>query len=92
MIRSFRHRGLKRLFEDGDASRVRPDMVEKVENILSVLNAASAPQDLNLPGFRFHALKGDRKGYWAVTVRANWRIVFRFKDGDALDVDFVDYH
>ena len=92
MIRSFRHRGLKRLFEDGDPSRIRPDLVEKVENILSVLNAASAPHDLNLPGYRLHALKGDRKGYWAVTVRANWRIVFRLKDGDAFDVDFVDYH
>ena len=92
MIRSFRHRGLKRLFDDGDPSRIRPDLVEKVENILSVMNAASVPQDLNLPGYRLHALKGDRKGYWAVTVRANWRIVFRFKDGDALDVDFVDYH
>jgi len=92
VIRSFRHRGLKRLFEDGDPSRIRPDLAERVENILSVLNAASAPQDLNLPGYRLHPLKGDRKGHWAVTVRANWRIVFRFKDGDAVDVDFVDYH
>ena len=92
MIRSFRHRGLKRLFEDGDASRIRPDLVEKVENILSVLNAAGVPHDLDLPGYRLHPLKGDRKGHWAVTVRANWRIVFRFKDGDALDLDFVDYH
>ena len=92
VIRTFRHRGLKRLFEEGDASRIRPDLVEKVENILSVLDSAVAPQHLDLPGYRLHPLKGDLKGYWAVTVRANWRIVFRLKDGDAFDVDFVDYH
>lgn len=92
VIRTFRHRGLKRLFEQGDASRIRPDLVERVENILSVLDSAEAPQHLNLPGYRLHPLKGDLKGHWAVTVRANWRIIFRFQDGDALDVDFVDYH
>ena len=92
MIRSFRHAGLKRLFEDGDARRIRTDLVEKVENILSVLDAASRPQDLDLPGYRLHPLKGVRKGYWAVTVRANWRIVFRFQHGDAHDVELIDYH
>ena len=92
MIRSFRHAGLKRLFEDGDGRRIRTDLVQKVENILSVLDAASRPQDLDLPGYRLHPLKGARKGYWAVTVRANWRIVFRFQDGDAHDVELIDYH
>jgi addiction module HigA family antidote len=92
VIRGFRHRGLKHLFEEGDHSRIHPDLVEKVENILSVLDTASAPHDLNLPGYRLHPLKGDRKGYWAITVRANWRIVFRMKDGDAFEIDFLDYH
>jgi proteic killer suppression protein len=92
MIRSFRHRGLKRFFERGDRSGIRTDLLEKGENILLVLNRATAPRDLNLPGFRLHQLKGDLKGLWAVTVRANWRITFRFEDGDALDVDLTDYH
>ena len=92
MIRSFRHKGLKRLFEDADRKGVRPDLLEKVENILFVLNRAKTADDISLPGLRLHALKGDLKGFWAVTVRANWRIVFRFEDGAAADVDLVDYH
>lgn len=92
MIETFRHTGLRRLFERGDASRIRPDLVEKIENLLAVLDAAARPQELDLPGYRLHPLKGDLKGYWAVTVRANWRIIFRFEDGNAFDVDFVDYH
>ncbi len=92
MIRSFRHRGLRRLFEQGDPTRIRPDLVEKVENILSVLDSAGGPHDVGLPGFRLHPLKGDLRGYWAVTVRANWRIIFRFEDENVVDVDFVDYH
>ena len=92
MIRSFRHRGLKRLFERGDRSQVSPEHLEKIENILAVLDRARDPRDMDLPGFRLHRLAGDLKGYWAVTVRANWRVMFRFKDGDAVDVDLVDYH
>ena len=92
MIKRFRHRGLKRLFERGDPSRVRPDQLEKIENILAVLDRASNPADMDLPGFRLHPLKGDYAGFWAVTVRANWRVVFRFESGDATDVDLVDYH
>jgi toxin HigB-1 len=92
MIRSFKHRGLKRLYERGDRSGIRADQAERVENILTVLDAATTPQALDLPGYRLHPLKGDRKGLWAVTVRANWRIVFRFEEGHALDVDLTDYH
>ena len=92
MIASFRHRGLKRLFERGDRSRIGADMVSRVENVLAVLNRASRPEDMDLPGFRLHPLKGDRAGEWAVTVRANWRVVFRFENADAVDVDLVDYH
>ena len=92
VIKSFKHRGLKRLYERGDKSGIRPDLVATVEEILTVLNAAAIPQALNLPGYRLHQLKGDRKGYWAVTVRANWRIIFRFEHGDAFDVELIDYH
>jgi proteic killer suppression protein len=92
MIRSFRHRGLRRLFEDGDRSRIRPDLVDKVERILSRLDAAKTAADMEVPGFGLHRLGGDLKGFWAVTVSRNWRVTFRFEDGDARDVDFVDYH
>ena len=92
MIQNFRHKGLKRLFEDGDRKGIRPDLIEKAENILFVLNRAKAPDDMNLPGFRLHPLKGDLKGLWAVTVRANWRIVFHIAGGQAADVDLIDYH
>ena len=92
MIHGFRHRGLKRLYDTGDRRRIRPDMVAKVENILSVLDAAASPRALDLPGYRLHPLKGDRRDSGAVTVAANWRIVFAFPDGDAYKVDLVDYH
>ena len=92
MIVSFKHKGLKRLFEQNNRSGLRADLTDKIERILSVLDAASAPQALDLPGYRLHQLKGDRKGYWSVTVRANWRIVFRFENDRACDVDLVDYH
>jgi proteic killer suppression protein len=92
VIRSFRHRGLQRLFEKGDRKRIQPEHLEKVENILAILNRSAQSEDLDLPGFRLHPLRGDLKGFWAVTVRANWRIVFRFEGGHATDVDLTDYH
>ena len=92
MIRSFKHRGLKRLYESGDRSGIRPDLVDTVQEILTVLDDAVTPQELNLPGYRLHQLKGDLKGFWSVTVRANWRIIFRFQGADAFDVELIDYH
>lgn len=92
MIKSVRHKGLKKLFEDGNRSGIRADQVERIENILSMLSIAEKLKDLDLPSLRLHALKGDLKGFHAVTVRANWRIVFCFEDGDCYDVDLVDYH
>jgi len=92
MIRSFRHRGLKRFFERGETAQVRADMREKIENILFMLDAATGPENMDLPGFRLHSLKGDLRGLWAVTVRANWRIIWRFDGADAIDVDLIDYH
>lgn len=92
MIRSFRHRGLKRLYERDERRHVRPDQVEKIKRILARLDEAADVSHMDLPGFRLHPLKGDRAGFWAVTVRANWRVIFRFEDGHAHDVDLVDYH
>ena len=92
MIRSFKHRGLKRLYENGDRSGIGADLIQRIENILAVLDASDTPRSLDLPGYRLHKLKGDRKGFWSVTVRANWRIVFRFESGDAFDVELIDYH
>lgn len=92
MIRSIRHKGLKRLYEDDDRRGVAAQHVERLRDILARLDASMLASDMDLPGFRLHPLKGEWKGYWAVTVRANWRVVFRFEEGDALDVDLVDYH
>lgn len=92
MIKSFRHKAIARLHETGSHQGIRTDLVSKIERILSVLDVATEPLALNLPGFSLHQLKGDMKGYWAVTVKANWRIVFRFVDGDAHDVELMDYH
>ena len=92
MIQSFKHRGLKRLYERGDRSGIRPDLVDTVEDILARLDQATTPQQMNLPGYRLHPLKGTLKGFWAVSVRANWRMVFRFQGVNASDVDLIDYH
>ncbi|HEV2990607.1 MAG TPA: type II toxin-antitoxin system RelE/ParE family toxin [Candidatus Angelobacter sp.] len=92
MIHSIRHKGLKRLYEDGDARGVIQEHVSKLRDILVRLDASHVPSDLDVPGFRLHSLKGDLTGFWSVTVRANWRVIFRFEDGGALDVDYVDYH
>jgi len=92
MIRSIRHKGLKRLYEDDDPRGVIGQHAEKLRDVLTRLDAAGTVADMDLPGFRLHALKGELKGFWAVTVRANWRVIFRFADGEALDVDYVDYH
>lgn len=92
MIESFKHKGLRRLFEEDDGRKLPADMVERIAVILAALDAAEDIEDMNRPGFRLHRLKGDLKDYWAVTVRANWRIIFRFDDGKASKLDFIDYH
>jgi proteic killer suppression protein len=92
VIRSFRHKGLKRLYEEDDGRGVLSEHVAKLRDILARLDAADSSADMDLPGFRLHPLKGQLKGHWAVTVRANWRVIFRFQVPDALDVDYVDYH
>jgi proteic killer suppression protein len=92
MVRTFRHKGLKRLFEKDNPSGVRADQAGRIRDVLSQLDQAARATDLDLPGYRLHALKGDLQGFWSVTISGNWRIIFRFEDGAALDVDLVDYH
>ena len=92
MIRTFQHRGLKRLYERGDPSRVRADQAERIKLALADLDAAGKPSDLTLPGYRLHPLRGELRGFWSISVSANWRIVFRFEEGDVFHVDLVDYH
>jgi toxin HigB-1 len=92
MIRSFRHKGLKRLYEDADPRGVIAEHVVKLRDILARLDAARAVADMEVPGFRLHSLKGEMKGLWSVTVRANWRVIFRIADHDIFDVDYLDYH
>lgn len=92
VIKTFRHRGLKRLYHDGDSSKARADQAKRIADVLAHLDAALHPSDLDLPGYRMHALKGELKGHWSLSISGNWRIIFRLENGDALDVDLVDYH
>ncbi len=92
MIESFSHKGLKRLFEDDDRRLLRQDLVERIAVLLGYLDNAKAIEELDIPSLRLHPLKGDRKGFWSIAVRANWRIIFRFEGGNAKDVELIDYH
>ncbi len=92
MIRSFRHRGLQRLFETGDGRKVQPKHLPRLRLILTLLNAATHAGQMNAPGLGLHPLKGKPKGRYAVSVDENYRVVFRFEDGHAVDVDYGDYH
>ena len=92
MIQTFRHRGLRQGYETGDLSRVKPQLAKRIAVALADLDSASKPSDLDMGGYRLHPLKGDMRGLWSIAVASNWRIVFRFEDGDAHDVDLIDYH
>ncbi len=92
MIKSFKYKGLERFFLSEQKGRIRPEHAGRLRLILARLHGARVPKDMRLPGLRMHALKGERKGFWAVDVSGNWRVVFRFEGVDVLDVDYVDYH
>ena len=92
MIASFKHRGLKALYDGRTARRMAPEHIQKLRDILGVLDRSQRPQDVDLPGLRLHPLKGELKGHYAVTVSGNWRVTFRFEDGDVVDADYLDYH
>jgi proteic killer suppression protein len=92
MILRFGHKALERVFSTGSARGVSAQQVRKIQLILGMLNVAREPSMMNAPGLRFHALTGDRKGQYAVSVSGNWRIVFEFEGQNATNVDLVDYH
>lgn len=92
MIRGFSHKGLKTFYETGETTGIQPIHYKKLQLILARLEAIHKPEDMNLPGFDFHKLRGDMKGFYTVSVNKNWRIIFKFDGKDAYDVKYVDYH
>lgn len=92
MITSFRHKGLEAFFRTGNQAGIRPVHANRLRQMLTALNAAETPNDLMRPSWRLHRLTGDRAGYLAMTVQANWRLVFRFSDGNIELLDYLDYH
>ncbi len=92
MILSFRHKGLRRLFETGNTSGVQAAHARRLRMQLAALDTASSVDDMDIPGFRLHPLKGDMQGRWAITVSGNWRVTFEFRDGNAHVLDYEDYH
>jgi proteic killer suppression protein len=92
MIKSFKHKGLEKFFTIGDASGIQVVHATKIRDRLTFLHSAITIEDMDIPGYRLHELKGKLKGFWAIDVSKNWRIVFRFEDGDAYVVNYEDYH
>lgn len=92
MIRSFKHKGLRKLYETGSQQGVTPEHVKRLRLVLARLDASTSPQDMNLPGLKPHPLKGALSDFWSVSISDNWRVVFRFEGQNAFDIDYVDYH
>ena len=92
MIKSFRHKGLRRFFETGSTSGVQAAHAKRLRMQLAALETAHSIEDMDIPGFRLHPLKGERRGRWSISVNCNWRITFEFRDGNAYVLDYEDYH
>ena len=92
MIKSFKHKGLKRFYETGSTARIQPSHRNKLRLQLAALDTATCIEDMDIPGSNLHSLKGRRKGIWSISVSGNWRITFRFEDGNAYIVNYEDYH
>ena len=92
MIQSFRHKGLKKFFESGSAAGIQPHHARRLRMLLVALDTAQSVEDMDVPGFRLHPLKGSERGRWSVWVNGNWRLSFEFKDGHAYVLDYEDYH
>jgi len=92
MIKTFRHKGLKAFFEQGTVAGIQPIHAPRLSAMLRRLDVTTGPQGMNLPGWNLHPLKGDLKGHYAVRVSGNWRMTFMFDEGDAVLVDYQDYH
>jgi proteic killer suppression protein len=92
MIRTFRHKGIEKFFLIGSKAGIQSNHAAKLNEQLTLLNAATGPRHMNVPGWRLHKLSRDLTGHWAVHVNGNWRLTFTFKDEDAILVDYQDYH
>ena len=92
MIKSFRHKGLQKFFRTGSVAGIQPRCAPRLRRMLDALDVASAPEDVDLPGWRLHRLTGDRSDTWSLTVTGNWRLTFRFEAQDVILLDFEDYH
>jgi toxin HigB-1 len=92
MIRSFRHKGVERFFQTGSKAGIQAAHAPRLARQLSALDAAQRPEDMNRPGWDWHTLKGNLSGHWSVSVNENWRLTFGFENGDAVLVDYQDYH
>ncbi len=92
MIKSFKHKALRELFESGKTKRIATDFCPRLLRQMDAINQADAPEQLNFPGYDLHELKGERAGIWAMKVNKNWRLTFRFTGGEATDLDLEDYH
>jgi proteic killer suppression protein len=92
MIKSFAHKGLERFFLKGSKAGIKAVHADRLRLMLAMLDQARVVEDMDAPGLRRHALKGDLSGYWSVTVQANWRLIFQFDGADAHLVDYLDYH
>jgi len=86
------HKALRRLHENDRSQGLPQELVSRIRRILGTLRVATKPADVDLPGYRLHPLRGDRTGWWGIRVSSNWRIVFRFRDDEPVDVDLIDYH
>lgn len=92
MIKGFKDKGLRQFAATGSTAKLSVQKVDRLSAILSALNVATAPDQMNVPGWRFHELKPRSSGVYSVTISGNWRITFSFEGVDAIDVDLVDYH
>lgn len=92
MIKSFKHKGLKKLYDTGSRQGIQPEHFNRLRLIIARLDAGLSHRDMNLPGLDLHPLKGRYEGFWSVSVSGNWRVIFRFQDNNAFDVDYLDYH
>lgn len=92
MIENFKDKRLKRFYEQDDSRKLQPVLIDRIETILARLDIAQTINDLDIHSYRLHPLTGNLKGFWSITVRANWRIIFRFKNGKAFDIELIDYH
>lgn len=92
MIRSFRHKGLRRFFESGSVTGIQPDHTKRLRMLLAAMDTAQSIEDMRVPGFRLHELRGKQRGRWSVWVNGNWRLTFEYKDGHAHVLDYEDYH